>query len=363
MTASSMRAIGLILLGMILVVGAGSTTLCVMAQALGGGRISSIKPLWVTDLHDHALVRDHTLPPMVHAADRQIAFGTNGDLVVLGVPFKRGDTQSVRAYVLDTGSGHVIRERQWEARGTPRVFGTSGGGYAVDTTAGTVLYGPRLEEEQQRTNLYVEMASCDGRRLAARTLKGKESVWVGLDAVTLEPDGWEYPEGSGLSISEHGSASVVYVREPTPVVSITSAGSTESVYYRPGCKQIGVDFLSESTLAVVGCDRYVVINTRGNELMSGLALLGHDVFTPARNGSRFALNQAVFSGDWRDSLRYEKVTVFDLPARRAILQLKIDDLRGEDLARSGVAVSPDGSMLAVDSWGIVKVYSLPSTSR
>jgi hypothetical protein len=90
---------------------------------------------------------------MVNAADGQIAFGTNGDLVVLRVPLKRGDTQWVRAYVLDTGSGHVMRERQWEALGTPRVLGTSGGGHAVDTTAGTILYGPRLEEEQRRTDL------------------------------------------------------------------------------------------------------------------------------------------------------------------------------------------------------------------
>jgi hypothetical protein len=207
------------------------------------------------------------------------------------------------------------------------------------------------------------MASFDGRRLAARALKDKKSVWVGLDAATLKPDSWEHAGGSGLAISQHGEANVVDVGEPTPVVSITSAGSTESVYDRPGCKQIGVHFLSESVLAVIGCDRYVVIDTQGNELMSGPAQLGHDVFTPARSASRFALNQAVFGGDWRDNLRYEKVTVFDLPTRRAILQLKIDDLRGEDLARSGVAVSPDGSMLAVDSWGIVKLYSLPPTSR
>ena len=61
----------------------------------------------------------------------------------------------------------------------------------------------------------------------------------------------------------------------------------------------------------------------------------------------------------------ERFTVFDVNLRRAIFVAESYDLKGYDLKGlsaghpSGYALSPDGTLLAINSAGTVRLFALP----
>jgi len=317
------------------------------------------RPSWVTDLRKSGFVVDRENPPKAQDAGWQIAFGSSDELVVLNTLPKAGTMVPVHAFVLDSSSGRVIRQLDWNVWRSARVFATTRGKYAVPTERGTSLYGPGLAEVLATTGEFVDLASPNGRRLAARVHKSGDTFWLGLDGDTLRPDGAEFRKTYMPSISASGIADVSFPRLPDdPVVRIQLNGRSD-LQYEPHCKEVRVRFLSENAIGVSGCGRVDVITVDGKPLISMTGDMGHDVFATARTVARFAVSQAAFDTSDRQRLQSERITVFDMDKTSPILAIENQDLRGEDSARSGVALSPDGSTMAVHSWGKVKLYRMP----
>lgn len=314
--------------------------------------------LWTLNLREHGLTRDPTLPPEAMDAVHQLAFGSRGELVILGRPSRRGPILRVLAYVLDARTGKLLGQREWKTISEPFIAGTVTGNFAVNWEHGTVLYSAGLESEIRTSEIFVQMASPDGRRLAAQHIVNGRNMWIGFDSESLEVDGTSYLSGVAPSISATGVAEAIYPPEGGHPVRIRNQAG-DQVDFRPDCKAVNPFFLSDLALAVIGCGQFTIIDTAGHPLLSGRAQLGHDYFSAARDGSRVVLNEARFAGGGHGALRDEVFTVFDLPEGHPVFTVRNKELHGEDLARSGAALSPDGSLLAINSWGIVKVFRLP----
>jgi hypothetical protein len=77
------------------------------------------------------------------------------------------------------------------------------------------------------------------------------------------------------------------------------------------------------------------------------------------DGSRFAVIQTFSGPGDPSSLSIERVTVFDATRQKAVFATDISDLNGaRSGASSGVALSPDGGSLAINSAGVVRLFAL-----
>jgi hypothetical protein len=296
--------------------------------------------------------------------DAWLAFGSNFELVVLYHSIKdpvvsQYETK-VRASVIDTRTGTVVRTREWtKSYGTSEVFATANGNYAL-IEKGTVLYGPGLTEEIARSPHYVTMVSPSGGRFASSRSMGKE-VWMTMDAATLTDTGVvPYFDFNRSSIADRSIARLVLGLQQGPHVEISTEGRSPVIYQRLGPQQdYSPRFVSEEVLAVVSEDRIDVITVDGKLLFS--VPEGWDSGThicSSRDGRRMAVTQERYSGHWQ-LLESERVTVYDLASRTPIWRVVHKGLKGAFDGKSGIALSPDGSLLAIDSHGLVTLYKVP----
>ena len=79
----------------------------------------------------------------------------------------------------------------------------------------------------------------------------------------------------------------------------------------------------------------------------------------SREGNRFAVIQHFQRPGDPPTICSERITVFDVIQRKPVFVTDISDLKGLTAGQSsGVALSPDGSSLAVDSAGVVRLFAL-----
>jgi hypothetical protein len=132
--------------------------------------------------------------------------------------------------------------------------------------------------------------------------------------------------------------------------------------FETDCQNIDVrpNFITSDLLAVLGCRRLDVVSLRSGKVFSS-TLEGEQAFFVAasRDGSRFAIMQIFALPGDPPSVSKERITVFDVAQRKAVFLTDISELRGSTLGESsGVALSPDGSRLAINSVGVVRLFAL-----
>lgn len=311
------------------------------------------EPVWTVDLNEQGYRWYNDAHGAGGDEDTDIAFGSNTDLVVLGY-----DT-NVRAFVIDPQSGKVSRTREWPRRSGSAVFATDGGNYAV-LDKGTVVYGPGLVDEVARSPQWVSLVSPNGRRFAASTHPVKETVWITMDAETLAETGVisAFHEGS---LAERSIATLVVGRQQGPLVEIETIGR-DPVIYQPKWGTGYPVFASENVVVVLGPDCFDVITIDGELLFSGPGGWQEEThISTSRDGRRMAVTRGHYSGHMRRELKSEQVTVFDLRAKASIWTVEHKGMKGAFMEHSGVALSPDGTLLAISSRGHVRLFRMPGT--
>ena len=144
---------------------------CVPTRIVYGVRLTHDR-IWVRDLRSLGFYGDEDRPNGSFTVMRQIAFGTDDELVVIGdqdAPPKAPNP--VKAFVLSTATGDVVRQVDWISHGAPYVFSTAGGRYVANTLDGIRLYAPGLSEVLATHDGYAKDASPDGRGV---------SMWGGV---------------------------------------------------------------------------------------------------------------------------------------------------------------------------------------
>lgn len=326
--------------------------------SLRGEVLTDKRPAWASDLRKMGFIVNDFAPPEVVEATRQIAFGTADELVVVSSRASFAKPDVVRAFLLEAKSGAVVSTEKWTAKGLPYVFATADGRYAAVTETGLVAYSAGLKEVLATAGQSARMASPDGRSLAAWKSVPGHGVTSFIDAKSLRPTGVEYLDTNVLSISQNQIAYTAYASgSPNPAVHVRGPTGSASVY-RTECSEVQPNFISENVLAVLGCDQVDVITSEGERLFSH-ATEGDSTFAGAsRDGSRFAIVEAFYGSGHDPKLRAERFIVFDVRTRKPVFTTDIVELRGRERGRSGAALSPDGSALAVNSLGIVRLFHI-----
>ncbi len=297
---------------------------------------------------------------------RQITFGGSDELVVINDGGVCGKSNPVHAFVLDSKSGRLMNEAKWISNCWPYIFATAKGNYAAITDNGMSVYSPGLKDAvDSAPQVAAEMGSPDGRVVAAWKQIPHHGVTYLLNAETLQPIGHEILDSNVVSVSPDTIAYLVTrTGSPDQIVQLDNSGS-KLPEIKTECGLVHVRFLSADKLAVLGCNRLRVINIQGPELFAdgNTGYIGSsEIGAVSRDGSRFALTR-VFddSGDFA-KVCAERITVFDVAGRKPVFAMDLRELSGSDAHghASGIALSPDGSLLAIDSEGIVQVFQMPN---
>jgi hypothetical protein len=110
-------------------------------------------------------------------------------------------------------------------------------------------------------------------------------------------------------------------------------------------------------VAVVGRDSVPILTESFRD-----EWLGHPIF-PSVDGKRFAVALLAYKGgseilDIDPHVVLKRIVVYDVQNRQAVYTFDAKIQKIKDVA--GVALSPDGSQLAILSDGVLEVFRLPS---
>jgi len=182
-----------------------------------------------------------------------------------------------------------------------------------------------------------------------------------LDTDTLKPTGTEVLDKAVESVSRSHAAYVGYWAKSKNATVFFDPEDDKLRPYDTSCQEIRPKFISEEIFVLFGCDELEVVRVAGVRLFgahingeSGLAAV-------SRDGSRFAIFENTYTHEHWPRLKLERFTVFDLKAKGAVSTIEIKDLRSRDNGSSAAALSPDGSLLATNSLGTVRLFGLPAT--
>jgi hypothetical protein len=334
----------------------------VLANDRGG---SGDDRTWAWNLREQGCAGDnHEVFSGGGVPDARVAFGSNEEIVVLchsqSDPGRNPYEVTVHALAIETISGRVSRTLDWTGNGSSAVFPTITGNYAI-LRHGTVLYGPGLGKEIARSPHGVMMISPGGGRFVASTRPVKEVVWVTMDAATLTETGVLRRFYKG-SISDTSVADLFLGLDNGPFIRIETDGR-EPVDYVTGVPAGSPAFVSDNTLLVVFPDRFELISTSGARLLSGPHGYQDGVrVTASRDGRRMAITHERYSGHW-SVIKYEEVTVYDLESVKPIWTFKHRGMKGAFSGHSDMALSPDGSLLAIKWPGTVRLFRMPEGQR
>jgi hypothetical protein len=314
--------------------------------------------VWRTDLRNSSHNWDDLHTPAFFQATRQIAFGSSAELVVVKDSGPFAKPNEVHGFVLDAKNGKVLREADWSSGYWPFLFATSNGKYAVVTDAGMALYSEGLQSAVATGAHTADKVSPDGRYLSASESIPGHGVTIFIDAETLKPSGTQFQDVYVWSIADNRVAYSAFRREKGVV--LVKDIVKQMPEYETDCKGVRPNFITSDLLAVIGCERLDVVSLTSGKTFTS-TLKGADALFAAvsRDGSRFAVIQVFARPGDPPSLSLERVTVFDVARQKAVFATDISDLKGSTTgASSGVALSPDGASLAINSAGIVRLFAL-----
>ena len=332
---------------------------CCHIPSTTSGLAITEKPVWATDLRTVGFAGDEWHTPAEFEAVRQIAFGSNDELVVTSDsgPFTKPNV--VHAFALNTRDGKVVAKAEWESNNWPFLFATSKGEYAVVTTAGMELFASGIQKtEALIPDAAADKVSPDGRYLAlSRTIPGHGVIYF-LDATTLKPTGTEIRDTYAWSVGDNIIAATA-TRSGKTIVEFDDG--RRSAEYQSECGGVRPQFIAENLVALLGCDGVEVVSVSGTKIFAeGLAGGPSYIVAASRNGGRFVVSQKFERPGDPPSMCAERFTVFDVNLRRAIFVAESYDLKGLSAGHSsGYALSPDGTLLAINSAGTVRLFALP----
>ncbi|MBI3450849.1 MAG: hypothetical protein HY049_18285 [Acidobacteria bacterium] len=290
-----------------------------------------------------------------------MAFGSSRELVVLDDRSLVPTPSDIHAFVLDAISGSVVNQTKWQSKWHCMLFGNAAEGYVVVTEKGTSVWSAGMKEVTAASPETGKDASPDGSVFAAWSgeFRPGHGATFFLDTQTLKPTGVEVLDTYVSSVSRDHMAHVAY-REGTKNGTVLYAPEDDAWKpYDSDCPEPGPLFVTNDLVAVFGCRKMRVVDTSGSLVFT--ARLGRESGSAAtaRDGSRFAVFENTYTIAHWPKLVEERFTVFDVKGKGPIAIIKIDELRGRTDGNSGAALSPDGSLLAVNSMGVVRLYALP----
>jgi hypothetical protein len=285
-----------------------------------------------------------------------IVFGSNSEIVVLGhQPITIGHMdQQVTAYALDAATGEIRGKREWTNYGSSAVFASADGKYAV-IDHGTRLYSAGLTDEVARTTKAVRCASPDGGRFAAVFRPNKAEEWASLSSESLDEQG-VLVDVASPSISDDSLAGTRRTRSGSSEIVIESPNRAP-VIYTPKWGTGRPQFVSNSVILVIGHRNYDAVSKEGKCIFTGTLSDDQPYVTSSRAGNRVAIVERSYRGS-REELTGESVRVLDLGDGRVVWSLALTALRGQYENVSQVALSPDGTSIAVLSLGQVTLYRI-----
>jgi hypothetical protein len=340
------------------VIAATAVSCCHIPPAAAGLPVTE-RPRWTTDLRTEGFAGDEWHTPGEFEAVRQIAFGSNDELVVASASGPFAKPNIVHAFALSLKDGKVIAKADWESRNWPFLFATSKGEYAVVSTRGMELFAAGLRETGTIVpDAAADKASPDGRYLAVtKTIPGHGVIYF-LDATTLKPTGTEIRDTYAWSVGDNSIVATA-TRSRKTIVEVDDG--RRSAEYQSDCGDVRPQFIAQNLVALLGCNRVEVVSVSGTKIFAE-RLVGAPSYLVAasRNGGRFVVSQQFERPGDPPGICAERFTVFDVNLRRAILVTESHDLKGLSAGHSsGYALSPDGTFLAINSAGKVRLFALP----
>lgn len=281
---------------------------------------------------------------------------------------------------LDTTGGKVRAAMKWS---TPQPKGgviAAGGGRFVVLTAGLIaLYSRTLEllnelrlSSEQQEHLWSFVPSPSGKSILVTYMYPERSLVTWIDVDSMKPlRTWAEDFWPVISDDE-----LAFTREDY----VPSQGTTHKVLIRTGdgplrtfCRvRLGFEpdngcnypqFLSNDLLAFWAPHSLGLASAGGGNI-ERLATFREDDWlgrrlAPSADGKRFAVAVGAHKGgsallDINYHVVLKRIMVFDIPSRRWIYTLNAKKQKNRTI--SGLAVSPDGSLMAIMCDGIVEVY-------
>jgi hypothetical protein len=327
--------------------------------------LSSARPIWTVDLRAKGYSSDPFTTSSAPEAARQIAFGSNDELVIIKDSGSFANPNNARAFVLGTKSGDVQNEVHWVTNKWPYIFATTQGNYAVVANDGMILYSRGLKGiVATAADVAANEGSPDGHSLAAWKTTPGHGLTYFLNADTLRPTGTQFLDTNVESISPDAIAYIARRKDSTTDSVFVNNGKSAGSRYDTKCEHVQARFVSANVLTIVGCDLMEVVTEGGAKLFAEPVSggLGYTGFAAAsRSGNRIAIRQTFDKPGDPSTICTERITIFDVNSRKAVLVADVQQLHGFDFGpnASGIALSPDGSFMAVNSAGVVQLYQLP----
>jgi hypothetical protein len=328
----------------------------------------------------------------LHLRPNPLCFADNNALIVTFITreyvttLARRDQPSesplmLHGIFLDANAGKVRTTKEWSiTRSRGGIVPAGDGRFAVLTPAMIALYSPSLEfvkdfklSSEQQTHLWNFYPSPTGKTILVEYHYPESSFqWIDTDPLQPRPTWSDRVPSDSISDSE-----IAFARE----TFVKSTGFVDEVLLRPRagpeqtiCRGIvgkgdscGVpQFLSNNVLALLMPHGVSVVPKTGGDALLKASFrddewLGRPLH-PSVDGKRFAMTvwahkggSAFFDIDSHSVLK--RVVVYDMPSRQAVYTLDAKQQKIKDA--SGVALSPDGSLLAILTDGILEVYQIP----
>jgi hypothetical protein len=281
---------------------------------------------------------------------------------------------------LNTEIGKVRNTKEWFiTRPRGGIIAAGDGKFAVLTPAMIALYSSRLEPlkefkltSEQQSNLWDFRPSPSGKSIVAE-YHNPAAYFEWVDTNSLIPRPTSIPVVA-FSISDDD----VVIKRSTYV---KSKGFLSEILIRaadgswsPICRVLNggacggePHFLSNDVLAVVSPHDLNILPKTGGEALIKASFrqdewLGRSLY-PSADGKRFAVTVWAHKGgntlldiDYHSLLK--RIVIYDLSRRQAVYTVDAKQEKIKDV--SGVALSPDGSLMAILVDGTVQVYELPS---
>ena len=317
------------------------------------------REVWSLDLRAAGYVFNETSPPEQPEAGRDIVIGDNGEVIVLGGRPDFENAYTVTGFVLNA-EGKLVRSQTWPARYARSVVATAKGNYVVMTESGLAVYSRGLERQLASASRAAAFESPSGKSLGVRSARNGMRETVFLDSETLADVSLTFTNDHNVeSISDDSITYATYLsRSRWPVIRVEDRSGVIGTYDSE-CDEVHSRFVAKDAVIVLGCGHMDVISLRGERVFREEINHGSWLAAVSREGRRFAMVNAKYSRGKEPKLMSEEFTIYDIPSRKALATVRIEDLKGRHRGRTGAALAGDGSSLAVNSLGMVHLYKLP----
>jgi hypothetical protein len=356
---------------------------------------SAINPFWKFDLRPvgYTEFTPNQDTGAIHVQPNALCFSGNTTLIstfMTGEDYptlkRRDDPRNklpfrLHGIILHVGASEVQATKEWQvARPLGGIVASGDGNFTVITSEMIALYSSNVEllrnltfSPDERAHLWDFYPSPTGKTILVEYHYPDASFqWIDVNLLQPKPI-WS----DSLPVRSISDAALTYSRStlkgsrsPTiHEVFIRSKDGSERVVCRVPAEKVDgcgyPQFLSDDSLALwMPHGLEVMPRTGGTTLIS--SKFGENdwvgpILYPSAGGKRFAITVWVQKGgnDRLDRSSHnvlKNIIVFDISSGKAVLRLDLADRKIGDI--SGLALSPDGSLLALLVDGVVEVYQL-----